>query len=173
MLLKWKRVVLKRLDVSKKFFSMRVMKHWKRLPRELADCPSLETLKVMLDGGLWAIWSIWKCPCSRGWTRLHLKDPSSPDFYDSVKAEHDSTDSTKLYTDLIYSRIYLAFNGIQVVSLVLKKIEASSITSGSCLRMSSHSCVRTKFPVYVETGISGMVAPWSTLVSSRHKVSHA
>lgn len=52
MLLKQKRVDLKRLDVSKKFFTMRVMKHWKRLPRELADCPLLETLQVMLGGGL-------------------------------------------------------------------------------------------------------------------------
>ena len=31
---------------------MRVMKHWNRLPREVVDAPSLETLKVMLDGAL-------------------------------------------------------------------------------------------------------------------------
>jgi len=31
---------------------MRVVKHWHRLPREVADVPSLETFKVMLDGAL-------------------------------------------------------------------------------------------------------------------------
>ena len=31
---------------------MRVMKHWNRLPREVADVPSLEAFKVRLDGAL-------------------------------------------------------------------------------------------------------------------------
>ncbi|KFP54579.1 hypothetical protein N323_07054, partial [Cathartes aura] len=41
-----------RLDIRKKFFTMRVVKHWNRLPREAADAPSLETFKVRLDGAL-------------------------------------------------------------------------------------------------------------------------
>jgi len=41
-----------RLDLRKKFFVMRVVKHWHRLPREGLDAPSLETLKVRLDGAL-------------------------------------------------------------------------------------------------------------------------
>ncbi|KFW73094.1 hypothetical protein AS28_03601, partial [Pygoscelis adeliae] len=42
-----------RLDMRKNFFTERVVKHWKRLPRKwLMDAPSLETFKVRLDGAL-------------------------------------------------------------------------------------------------------------------------
>jgi len=41
-----------RLNTRKKFFTMRVAKHWPRLPREVVDAPSLETFKVRLDGVL-------------------------------------------------------------------------------------------------------------------------
>jgi len=41
-----------RLDIRKKFFMMRVVKHWNRFPREVIDAPSLETFQVRLDGAL-------------------------------------------------------------------------------------------------------------------------
>ena len=41
-----------RLDIRKKFFTMRVVKHWKGLPREVADAPSLKTFEVRFDGVL-------------------------------------------------------------------------------------------------------------------------
>jgi len=41
-----------RLDVRRKFFTQRVMMHWNRLPKEVADAPSPETLKARLDVAL-------------------------------------------------------------------------------------------------------------------------
>ncbi|KFQ95990.1 hypothetical protein Y956_08704, partial [Nipponia nippon] len=39
-------------DLRKKFFTVRVVRHWLRLPREVVDAPSLELFKARLDGAL-------------------------------------------------------------------------------------------------------------------------
>ncbi|KFW89005.1 hypothetical protein N305_14486, partial [Manacus vitellinus] len=41
-----------RLDIRKKFFTVRTVRHWNRLRRELVDAPSLEVFKARLDGAL-------------------------------------------------------------------------------------------------------------------------
>ena len=40
------------LDRRKKFFAVRVVKHWNGFPREVVDAPSLEIFKARLDGAL-------------------------------------------------------------------------------------------------------------------------
>jgi len=41
-----------RFDIRKKFFTMRVGRHWHRLPREAVAAPSLAVFKTRLDGAL-------------------------------------------------------------------------------------------------------------------------
>ena len=41
-----------KLDIRKKLFTMRVIRHWSRLPKEAMDTPSLKVFKVRLNGAL-------------------------------------------------------------------------------------------------------------------------
>ncbi|PKU43943.1 hypothetical protein llap_5756 [Limosa lapponica baueri] len=41
-----------RLNTRKKFFTVKVVRHWNRLPGEAVDAPSLEVFKTRLDGVL-------------------------------------------------------------------------------------------------------------------------
>ncbi|KFO92310.1 hypothetical protein N320_03663, partial [Buceros rhinoceros silvestris] len=41
-----------RLILRKKFFTVRAVRHWDRLPTEAVDAPSLEVFKARLDGAL-------------------------------------------------------------------------------------------------------------------------
>ena len=41
-----------RLDIRKKFFSVRALRYWNWLPSEAVDVPTLERFKARLDGAL-------------------------------------------------------------------------------------------------------------------------
>ena len=41
-----------RLDIRRKIFPQRVVKHWNKLPKEVVDVPSLEAFKARLDVAL-------------------------------------------------------------------------------------------------------------------------
>ena len=41
-----------RLDIRRKFSTQRLVTHWKRLPKEVVDAPSLEAFKARLDVSL-------------------------------------------------------------------------------------------------------------------------
>ena len=40
-----------RLDIRKKFFTVRVVRHWNGLPSKVVDAPSLEAFKARLELG--------------------------------------------------------------------------------------------------------------------------
>ena len=40
------------MDMRRKFFTQRVVRHWNRLPKEAVDAPSLQALKARLDVAL-------------------------------------------------------------------------------------------------------------------------
>ena len=41
-----------RLDMRKKFFTVRVVRHWNMLPSGVVDAPTLEIIKARLGGAL-------------------------------------------------------------------------------------------------------------------------
>lgn len=48
-----------RLDIEKKFFTAKVVRHWNALRREVVDVPSVKVLEIGLDG---TTWSKGRCP---------------------------------------------------------------------------------------------------------------
>ena len=55
------------LDIWNKFFTMKVVRRWARLPREAVDAPSLEVFKARLDGALGSLgWSEVSLPMAGG-----------------------------------------------------------------------------------------------------------
>jgi len=65
------------LDIGKKFFTVRVLRPWHRLPREAA--PSLAVFKARLDGALSTLgWWKGSLPRAGGLDWMIYKVPSNP-----------------------------------------------------------------------------------------------
>jgi len=75
-----------RADIRKKFFTVRVVKQWHRLPREVGDAPSPETFRARLDGALSNLIQLkMSLLMARGLDWMTFKSPFQTKlFYDSV-----------------------------------------------------------------------------------------
>jgi len=74
-----------RLDIKKKFFTMKVVRHWHRLPREVVDVPP-GVFKARLDGALSnLVWWKVSLPMAGGLGLDDLQGFLQPKpFYDSM-----------------------------------------------------------------------------------------
>lgn len=64
-----------RLDKRRRLFTVRVVKHWHRLPRKVVGTPSLETSKVRVDGALGTDGAVGVPVHCREWDHMALKGP--------------------------------------------------------------------------------------------------
>jgi len=67
-----------RLDIRKKLFTMRRVRHWNRFLSEVVDAPSLEAFKARLDGALSnLVQGEVSLPIAGDWNYMILKVPSN------------------------------------------------------------------------------------------------
>jgi len=68
-----------RLGIRKKFFTVRMVTLWHRLPREAVDVPSLAVFKSRLDGVLSSlVWWKVSLPTAGGWNQMICEVTSNP-----------------------------------------------------------------------------------------------
>lgn len=67
------------LSVRNKSFTLRVVRHWNKLPRKFVDAPSMEVLNVRLVGSLGNLveWEV-PCPWQEVWNQMIFKVLSNP-----------------------------------------------------------------------------------------------
>jgi len=96
-------VKLQMLVKIKPLFTARVVKQWKRIPRDLAEHPSMDVFRTLLEAGKHILHtSSTKSGTSKvdfAWQqRSRLSGPSGPTFYDEA-SRPDYKHCTRIFSD--------------------------------------------------------------------------
>jgi len=141
-----------KLDIRKKFFPMRVVRPWPRLPREAVAAPSLAVFRARLDGALSTLgWWKMSLLMAEGLEPDDLQGPFQPkSFYDSVIScvlvisQLTNRSHRFLFSWSLCIRIYTFLH----IFLTFKKKKSCNTTASYLnLRMKSLDCEIPAFPL--------------------------
>jgi len=120
-----------RLDIRQKFFTLRVVRPWHRLPREAVDDPSLAGFKTRLDGAVSnLVWWKGSLPVAGDWNHMIYTVPSNPNH--SIIWFYENQSSPALRSQVWLMQLCRAQAGWTLIHLHRHTSFPSPVTATCC-----------------------------------------